>query len=93
MLRKIVVLLLLASMLLMLSGCFAGTKMEDDKPAGFFLGVWHGWIAPFALILEFFSSTIRIYEPHNRGILYDLGFYMAIISGFGGLSLIRKSKK
>ncbi len=93
MIKKIIIVLLIVSMFLMLSGCFAGTKDSDDKPAGFFLGIWHGWIAPLSLILEVFSSTIKIYEPHNRGFLYDLGFYMAIIAGFGGLSLIRKSKK
>jgi hypothetical protein len=34
-----------------------------------------------------------MYEVHNSGFFYDLGFYMAIISGFGGLSLNRKRKK
>jgi hypothetical protein len=30
---------------------------------------------------------------NNTGWWYDFGFYMAIISGFGGLSLNRKHKK
>ncbi|MDP8231270.1 MAG: hypothetical protein P9L91_01230 [Candidatus Zophobacter franzmannii] len=93
MFRKIVIVVLLASVLLMLSGCFAGSKDEDDRPAGLFLGIWHGWIAPLGLVLEIFNSEIQIYESNNRGFLYDLGFYMAIISGFGGLSLFRRSRK
>ncbi|NLM50865.1 MAG: hypothetical protein GX196_07935, partial [Clostridiaceae bacterium] len=62
------------------------------NPAGFFWGVWHGWIAPLSLILGLFDKNIGIYETSNNGWWYDLGFYMAIISGFGGLSLFRKKK-
>lgn len=86
-----VVILILVSTLLV--GCFAGFRGLGDKPAGLFMGIWHGWIAPFALILEIFNSDIRIYEPYNRGFLYDLGFYMAIIAGFGGIALFRKKHK
>jgi len=62
-------------------------------PAGFLKGVWHGWIAPFSLIFGFFNDTTRVYDPNNTGWWYDFGFYMAIISGFGGLSLARKKQK
>jgi hypothetical protein len=34
-----------------------------------------------------------MYEPNNTGWTYDLGFYMAVIGGFGGLALSRKKKK
>ena len=87
--------LLLSSMLIMamllLSGCVPGdgSKTPDD-PAGFFSGVWHGWIAPFSLIYSLFNSRIGIYEVYNTGFWYDLGYDMAIVSGFGGLSLARK---
>jgi len=33
-----------------------------------------------------------VYETTNTGWWYDFGFYTAIISGFGGLSLVRKNK-
>jgi len=62
-----------------------------QTPAGFFKGVWHGWIAPLSLIVGFFNDHTRIYEPNNTGWWYDFGFYMAVISGFGGLSLARKN--
>jgi hypothetical protein len=29
----------------------------------------------------------------NSGFWYDFGYYMAIISGFGGLSLYRKKSR
>jgi hypothetical protein len=57
-----------------LSGCFPGSHhFADDSPAGFFSGVWHGWIAPISLIAGFFNDNIRVYEPHNTGWWYDLG--------------------
>ncbi len=78
----------------LLSGCFPGNRVAGvSKPAGLFRGIWHGWIAPFSLIGEVFNKNIRIYEPVNTGFAYDLGFYMAIISGFGGLSLARKRRR
>ncbi len=79
---------------LLLSGCFPGGGYATvSEPAGFFLGVWHGWIAPISLIVSIFSDTVRVYEVHNTGWFYDFGFYIAVISGFGSLSLFRKEKE
>ena len=79
--------------LFLLTSCMAGSGYNTvEAKAGFFTGIWHGWIAPIALIVSIFDSDIRIYEVNNIGFWYELGFYMAIISGFGGLSLIRKKK-
>jgi len=76
---------------LFLSGCIPGDgKHTEENPAGFFWGIWHGWIAPISLIIGIFRDGIRVYETANTGLWYDFGFYMAIISGFGGLSLARK---
>jgi hypothetical protein len=70
-----------------------GGRFHYDNPAGFFTGIWHGWIAPVSLILSLFNNSIRIYEFNNTGFWYDFGFYIAVISGFGGLSLTRKKWK
>ena len=77
-----------------LAGCVPGdgTSAIED-PDGFLWGIWHGWIAPISLIWGLFDSAIRVYEPINTGWWYDFGFYMAIIGGFGGLSLIRRRSK
>ena len=85
--------LFLALLLTGLCGCVPGDGTYGvGDPAGFFWGVWHGWIAPISLIWGFFNPEIRIYEVYNTGWWYDFGYYMAIISGFGGLSLLRRSK-
>lgn len=90
--RKLLTIVAMIVLTTILAGCFPvdGGRAIDD-PAGFFMGIWHGWIAPISLIVGIFDGKVRIYETMNTGWWYDLGFYMAIISGFGGLSLIRKS--
>ena len=86
--------LIVALFCLLLAGCVPGGGTYDRmSPAGFFSGIWHGWIAPVSLILGIFDKSIRIYEPNNVGWLYDLGFYIAIIGGFGGINLTRSRLK
>jgi len=78
---------------LLFTACFpGGGSSGPHDPSGFFSGIWHGWIAPLSLIVGFFNPSISIYDVNNTGWWYDFGFYMAIISGFGGLSLLRKNK-
>ncbi len=91
--KKRILLLGLVSvvMLFMLTGCVPGDgTYTTARPAGFFWGIWHGWIAPVSLIIGLFNKSIRVYETMNTGWWYDFGFYIAIISGFGGISLVRK---
>ncbi len=86
--------LLIVMISVILTGCMPGDgSYTYDNPAGFLSGIWHGWIAPISLIRSIFNPNIRIYEPINTGWWYDFGFYIAIISGFGGLSLSRKKSK
>jgi hypothetical protein len=76
-----------------LSGCVPGDgKATPEKPAGFLWGIWHGWVAPISLVVGIFNHDVRVYEPYNTGWWYDFGFYMAVISGFGGLSLVRRRR-
>lgn len=90
--RFVCILLLIA--FITFTGCVPGDgKHTDEKPAGFFWGIWHGWIAPISLIWSIFNSDIRVYEPQNIGWWYDFGFYIAIIAGFGGISLTRRKRK
>ena len=81
-------------LLITIAGCAPGSgTYHSNRKAGFFSGVWHGWIAPVSLIIGIFNSSIRVYETNNTGWWYDFGFYMAVIAGFGGLSLTRRKKR
>lgn len=90
----LLIVIVVIAMGIMLSGCVPGDGYStQQRPAGFFWGIWHGWMAPISLILGIFDSKIRVYEVFNNGWAYDFGFYIAIISGFGGVSFFRKNKK
>ena len=41
-------------------------------------GLWHGIIAPITLVLSFFNSDLHMYEVHNAGSEYDLGFLLGV---------------
>lgn len=89
--KKLRLLGMISLFVLVLSGCVPGDgTYTETEPAGFFWGIWHGWLAPVSLVMGFFNETIRVYETVNTGWWYDLGFYMAIISGFGSVSFFRK---
>ena len=92
--RPLLVVMLACALAVVLAGCFPGTGsgMPDDR-AGFFTGVWHGWIAPVSLIVGIFNCEVRLYEVNNTGWWYDFGFYIAVIAGFGGIALSRRREK
>jgi len=91
--RKLALLTLLLASLLLLTACLPGDgSYTTADPAGFFWGIWHGWIAPVSLLLMVFRDQSTIFEIYNTGLGYNFGFYIAIISGFGGLSLFRKKR-
>lgn len=91
--KQLFLVLLMTGFSLILVGCMPGDgRAHINNPAGFFWGIWHGWIAPISLLVSIFNRNIRIYETFNSGFWYDFGFYMAIISGFGGLSLVRRRR-
>jgi hypothetical protein len=84
-------LIVLMGVICLLSGCAAGTDYyTESTQAGFFSGIWHGWIAPIALLIKAFGGNVAIYEVNNTGIWYDFGFYIAIVGGFGGIAFTRK---
>jgi hypothetical protein len=41
-------------------------------------GLWHGIIAPATLVVSFFNSDVHMYEVHNAGSEYDLGFLIGV---------------
>jgi len=48
----------------------------QGRVAGIWLGIWHGFISPVTLVLSFFNKDVQMYEVHNAGNLYNLGFFL-----------------
>lgn len=93
--NNIVLAVVFILLLMVIDGCAPGSGASSVKdPAGFLMGIWHGWIAPISLLWSlFFNHSIRIYEVYNTGWWYDFGFYIAIIGGWGSFALSRKKRK
>ena len=68
--------------LLLLSACAAGpntlanVSAHSGGLAGFWMGLWHGIIAPFTFIISLFSDNVNLYEVHNNGGWYNFGFVL-----------------
>jgi hypothetical protein len=82
-----------ALMLLACAGCAAGTARFETAQAGFWAGLWHGLIMIITFVISLFSDTVRMYEPHNVGALYDLGFVLGALICLGGGCGGRKKKR
>jgi len=64
--------------ILALAGPNSKYKELNVEPAGFWAGLWHGFIAEFTFIISLFTSNVRIYEINNSGRWYDFGFVIGI---------------
>jgi hypothetical protein len=71
---------------LVLTACAAGANPEAGAGAGFWLGLWHGLIAPVTFVISLFSDTVGIYEVSNTGAWYDGGFVLGLGFIVGGSS-------
>ena len=88
--RRMLAVTAAAVALLLLAGC-AGPNPLVHTPgahgvAGFWAGLWHGVTCVFTLIASVFDHRVHVYEVHNSGLGYDLGFVLgaSILLGGGG---------
>lgn len=79
-------------LVLALGACAAGSAelahaASSGELSQFFLGVWHGLIAPVMLIVEVVNrlaphvlpwAGVRFYEAKGTGVAYDVGFYLGL---------------
>jgi hypothetical protein len=56
-------------------------------------GLWHGIIAPVTLVISFFSSDVRMYEVHNAGSEYDLGYLLGVALVFLALGFFIRMRR
>lgn len=83
---------LVVALLLALTSCAPGPNVQQGiadpggEIAGFWLGLWHGIIAPITFVISLFTDTVDVYEVHNNGNWYNFGFVLGagVLLGGGG---------
>ena len=99
--KKAILFTLVVFMVVMIVGCAAGPNQlkgsadEEGEVAGFWKGLWQGFIAPFTFLISLFTDKVHMYEVHNTGNWYNFGFLLgaSIILGGGGGGAGRASKR
>jgi len=115
--KKILVSVLFALLLVMLAGCAPGSSIQVNTPdstiqlsapgpnplvnqpdangrvARAVAGLWHSIIAPVTLVISFFNSDVHMYEVHNAGSEYDLGFLLGLAIVIALLGLLVRVRR
>jgi hypothetical protein len=70
------------------------TSDASGRVAGLLQGIWHGFIAPATMVLSFVNPDLQMYEVHNNGSQYNLGFLLgaAIVFVFLGVLGARRRR-
>jgi len=90
--RHAIPILCIVLVLSLVAGCAptvstpAGTEGTDADVAGFWKGLWHGFIMLFTFIISLFKDNVGIYESNNSGNLYNLGYLLGVLIFFSGSS-------
>jgi hypothetical protein len=88
--KKMLKIIAFVVLILLVVSCTAGVNQMEDKPdkdgkiAGFWRGLWNGFIILFSFIISLFNDNVTIYEVHNSGGWYNFGFLLGIMCFFGG---------
>lgn len=80
--------LIVSIIVFLICGCAGQNELTnipnaEQHLAGFLNGLWHGIISPISFIISLFDNSVGIYEVHNNGNFYNLGFLIGI-GGFTG---------
>ncbi len=60
---------------------------------GILIGLWHGIISPITLVVSFINPDVQMYEVHNDGSQYNLGFLLGVAIVFLLLGIIGSSRR
>jgi hypothetical protein len=71
----------------------ANTNDAYNRVAGPLLGIWHGIISPITLVVSFVNSNVQMYEAHNTGSAYNLGFLIGVAIVFLALGATVGSRR
>lgn len=96
--KRLGLIVLVVAVALTLAACAAGHNSAAGtgaNVAGFWQGLWHGFILFFTFFISLFNHNVGIYEVHNNGGWYDFGFLLGVMtfwsSGAGGAA--RRSRR
>lgn len=84
--NRLLVAAVAALVVLVAVGCAPGNArwQGPDSPAGFWAGLWHGLIIIVTFIVSLFNHSVGVYETHNAGWSYNLGFLLGCMASLGG---------
>ncbi|MDF1500353.1 MAG: hypothetical protein P1P76_07790 [Anaerolineales bacterium] len=71
----------------------ADTADANGHIASIGLGIWHGIISPVTMVLSFVNQGGQMYEVHNDGSQYNLGFLVGVAIVFILLSVTVGSRR
>jgi hypothetical protein len=71
----------------------ADTADANGQIAGLLPGLWHGLISPVTLVISFSNPDAPMYEVHNDGSQYNLGFLLGVAILFVVLGAIVGSRR
>jgi hypothetical protein len=57
------------------------------------IGIWHGIISPITLVMSFINPNVQMYDVHNDGSKYNLGFLFGVALVFLILGIIGGSRR
>jgi hypothetical protein len=57
------------------------------------MGIWHGIISPITLVVSFANPDVQMYEVHNDGSQYNLGFLIGVAIVFIVLGALAGSRR
>lgn len=89
----------LLALAFLLAACAPGANplahhaADGDGVAGFWYGLWHGLIAWITFIVSLFDARVSVYEVHNSGWPYNLGFVIGAGAFHGGGASARRGKR
>jgi hypothetical protein len=85
---------LFGSWFLLLASCAGPNELARQAGApGFWRGLLHGILAPVTFLISLFSDQVSMYEVHNSGHWYDLGFLVGLCAVLGGSAARRAAFK
>lgn len=99
---RVVVGMAMLAIVLLAAACVPGPNAqanvpnEDGNLGGFWDGLWQGVIAPITFIVSLFNHNVAMYEVHNNGGWYNLGYLLGlaiILGGSGGGASRRRRRR